>query len=204
MGGELDSMSNLQPDEGMLLRQAAKGDRRAFDQVVSLFHVRVYQFAFRLCKDREIAEDVTAESFVRVYTNLHRFRFDSQFTTWMFRIVTNCFLDLKKRERLRQHQSLDEMIQTAEGEVSRQLESSDQSPDTAAENAERGRVLEEAIQKLPEYQRAMIVMYHVEMMSYEEIAETMELPLGTVKSRLNRARLSLKEILEPVEELFGR
>ncbi len=138
-----------------------------------------------------------------MYTNLHRFRFDSKFTTWVFRIVTNCFLDLRKREQVRKHESLEELLTTADSEMKKQFGSEDESPLEIAERGERGKALEAAIQRLPEYQRAMIVMYHIEMLSYEEIAQTLDMPIGTVKSRLNRARLALKQVLDPMQELFS-
>lgn len=197
-------MSRPEPEDLVLIEKAKRGDRHAFDSLVAKYQTRVFQFAYRLCNDSEVAGDLTAESFVRVYSNLEKFRLDSKFTTWMFRIVTNCFLDLRKRERIRTHDSLDAMIETGEGEVEKQFESDDDGPVEAVERGERGKALHSAIQQLPDYQRAMIVMYHVEMLGYEEIAANLNLPLGTVKSRLNRARLALKELLEPVEELFTR
>src|SRR5581483_1869642 len=101
-------MSNPEPQDAVLIERSKRGDRHAFDDLVAKYQTRVYQFAYRLSGDGETASDLTAEAFVRVYTNLHRFRFDSKFTTWVFRIVTNCFLDLRKREQVRKHESLEE------------------------------------------------------------------------------------------------
>lgn len=196
-------MSRPEADDVIFIEKAKRGDRDAFNSLVSKYQIRVYQFAFRLCNNHDIASDLTADSFLRVYSNLNKFRLDSKFTTWMFRIVTNCFLDLKKRERIRTHDSLDEMIETGEGEVAKQVGTDEDDPHESIERTERQKAMERAIQRLPDYQRAMIVMYHLEMMSYEEIAASLSLPLGTVKSRLNRSRLALKELLEPVEELFS-
>jgi RNA polymerase sigma-70 factor (ECF subfamily) len=196
-------MSNPEPQDAVLIERAKRGDRHAFDDLVAKYQTRVYQFAYRLSGDAETASDLTAEAFVRVYTNLHRFRFDSKFTTWVFRIVTNCFLDLRKREQVRKHESLEELLTTADSEMKKQFGSEDESPLEIAERGERGKALEAAIHRLPEYQRAMIVMYHIEMLSYEEIAQTLDMPIGTVKSRLNRARLALKQVLDPMQELFS-
>lgn len=195
-------MSFPNSDDNILIERCIKGDRSALDDLVHKYQQRAYQFAFRLTADHDQASDLTAEAFVRAYKSLHSFRRESQFSTWLFRILTNCFLDHKKREKLRQHESIDSLIRTDEGDVQRQVEDSSGSPQDLSEQNERHRLLQEAIIKLPEYQRVMIVMYHVDDMSYEEMAEALELPIGTVKSRLNRARLALRELLEPVEELF--
>ena len=94
------------------------------------------------------------------------------------------------------------MLQTDDGDVERQIEDDALTPYEETERNEREVIVNAAVDLLPEYQKAMIVMYHGEMLSYEEIAETLDLPIGTVKSRLNRARLSLREILTKDEELF--
>ena len=137
---------------------------------------------------------------MRVYTALPRFRKDSQFTTWLFRIVTNCFLDAKKKAARKPTDQLEDAWVDADAN-STIVEQ--ESPIEASERAEREQIMQQSIEKLPEYQRAMIVMFHVENLSYEDIAATLDLPIGTVKSRLNRARLALREILEPYEELFS-
>lgn len=94
-------------------------------------------------------------------------------------------------------------MQTEEGAVSRQFTSEEKAPSTVLEESIRNEALSKAIAKLPEYHKVMIVMYHFENLSYEEIAEAMDMPVGTVKSRLNRARLALRGLLEAVEELFS-
>ena len=139
---------------------------------------------------------------IRVYSALHNCKGHSAFTTSFYRILTNCFLDIRKREKSRPAVSLEAALQTPDGELERQIEDPSLSPHEESERNERGRSVEAAVAQLPEYQRAMIVMYHAEMMSYEEIADSLDLPIGTVKSRLNRARLSLREQLGKDEELF--
>lgn len=194
---------NREPnDDQVLIQRSQQGDRDAFDALVRKHEQRAYQFAFRLTQNPDEASDVVADAFVRVFNALHNFKGNSLFTTWLYRILTNCYLDLRKRERIRQHESLEQTLQTDSGEVSRQLEDTREGPDDTAVRMERDVVLQKAIGRLPEYQQAMILMFHVEMLSYEEIAEALDLPLGTVKSRLNRARLSLRDILKGQLELF--
>lgn len=195
-------MTDRHVEDGVLVDKALKGDRDALDDLVYRYQARTFQFAYRLCGDEEQAADLTAEAFARVYANLARFRRESRFSTWLFRIVTNAFLDQQKKDKVRQKQSLDDVLSTEEGELSLQVPSDSASPHDAAEQSLQSEAISAAIQSLPEHYRVMIVLFHVEMLSYEEIGEALDLPVGTVKSRLNRARLALREILEPVVELF--
>lgn len=188
----------------ILIERSQKGDRGAFDELVRRHERRAYQYAYRLTTNQEEAADVVSDAFIRVYGALHNFKGNSAFSTWLYRIITNCFLDLKKKDRTRQHLSLDQSILgSGEQEMERQIEDEGPGPADEAERSERGRALDRAVDKLPEYQRAMIVMYHAEGLAYEEIAEALDLPIGTVKSRLNRARLQMREHLVKDAELFN-
>ncbi|MBX7131997.1 MAG: sigma-70 family RNA polymerase sigma factor [Fimbriimonadaceae bacterium] len=189
-------------DDAVLIRRCQQGDRTAFNDLVHRHEKRAYQYAFRLTSNPDEASDIVADAFIRIYNALQNFRSQSAFTTWMYRILTNCYLDLKKKEKNKQTVSLEQTMQTSSGEVERQIEDDGPGPDLEVEKIAREQAVQDAIQQLPEYQRAMLVMYHVEMLSYEQIAEALDLPLGTVKSRLNRARLSLRELLVKDEELF--
>lgn len=189
-------------DDAVLIRRCQQGDRAAFDDLVRRHERRAYQYAFRLTSNAEEAADIVADAFIRIYNALQNFRSQSAFTTWMYRILTNCYLDLRKKEKSRPTVSLDASLQTPGNDIERQVEDESAGPDEEAEKHAREKAVQDAILKLPEYQRAMLVMYHVEMLSYEQIAESLDLPLGTVKSRLNRARLSLRELLAQDEELF--
>src|SRR5436305_8373740 len=195
-------MTQSYPEDSVLISRSQRGDRRAFDDLIRKHGKRAYQYAFRLTSNPEEAGDVVADAFVRVYSALHNFKGQSAFTTWLYRILTNCFLDMRKREKSRPTTSLEAALVTEEGDLERQVEDDAPSPHQEAEKSERERAVEKAVGQLPEYQRAMITMYHVENLSYEEIAEALDLPIGTVKSRLNRARLSLRELLCGDEELF--
>src|SRR5205085_10415668 len=92
-------MTKVTADDGMLIERSRCGDRTAFDQLISKHQQRAYQYAFRLTRDPEEAADVVAESFIRMYKALDNFKGDSAFTTWMYRIATNCFLDIRKKRR---------------------------------------------------------------------------------------------------------
>jgi RNA polymerase sigma-70 factor (ECF subfamily) len=191
-------MTKVTADDGMLIERSRHGDRAAFDQLVAKHQQRAYQYAYRLTRDPEEASDVVAESFIRMYKALENFKGDSAFTTWMYRIATNCFLDIRKKKRSKPAISLEATVQTSDGEVTYQFEDDAASPHEEAERNETMAAVQRAIEQLPEYQRAIITMYHADMQSYEEIAEALNLPIGTVKSRLNRARLSLRNLLDPM------
>jgi RNA polymerase sigma-70 factor (ECF subfamily) len=198
----MDAEGAVQSERALLLRCKA-GERMAFDELIRLYEKKVYNFAYRLCGDYHEANDIAAETFVRIYNSLSNFRGDSNFTTWLFRIVTNVYLDTRKRQRSRPHQSLEEMIELEETTVQRQIEDPSPTPEEQLTGKERTEILQQAINSLPDYQRMMIVLYHTESKSYEEIASILDLPIGTVKSRLNRARLALREKLAPYREHFG-
>jgi len=190
------------PEDRELIERCKRGDIGAFDQLFRRYTRQVYNYAFRMIPNYDDANDIAQEAFVRAFNSIRSFRGDSNFSTWLFRIVYNVSLDEIKRRKGRYLLSLDEQLELEEDSLTRQVESESPSPDELVEKQERDRILQEAIETLPEYQKAMIVLYHMQGFSYEEIAEIVGLPIGTVKSRLNRARESLKEKLKAQRELF--
>jgi RNA polymerase sigma-70 factor (ECF subfamily) len=193
----------MSPEERAIIERCKRGDLAAFNELVKRYEKQVYNFAYRLTGNYDDANDVAQEAFLRVYNAIGSFRGDASFSTWLFRITTNVFLDDRKRAKAHPHTSLDEYIDLEESSVTRQIEDPGPTPDAVTEENERAQILQRTISSLPEYQRAMVTLYHTEQKSYEEIAEIMNLPIGTVKSRLNRARLALKEKLSPIRELFN-
>ena len=189
-------------DDAVLISQAQAGDRTAFDTLVGRYEARAYQYAFRLTRNPEIASDIVSDAFLRVYTALNNFRGQSAFGTWLYRIITNCYLDFKKKDKSSRTTSLDTNIQGEEGTMERQIEDTSDGPEILAERNAREGAVQGALSQMPEQQQAMLVMFHVEMRSYEEIAQVLDVPLGTVKSRLNRARLALRDQLGGQKELF--
>jgi RNA polymerase sigma-70 factor (ECF subfamily) len=189
-------------EERRLIEQSRQGDQGAFDTLVRRYEKQLYNTAYRLTGSYDDASDLAQEAFVRAWNNLRSFRGDASFSTWLYRIVTNVFLDERKRRRARPQRSLEEVLGSDENPLTRQFEDTAPSPQDRVEEGERWQILQRAIADLPAPQRVMVVLYHTENRSYEEIAQIMGLPMGTVKSRLNRARLALKNKLAPVAELF--
>jgi RNA polymerase sigma-70 factor (ECF subfamily) len=187
-------------DDDLLIARAQKGDREALNELISRYEAKAYQYAFRLTRDPDKAAELASDAFYRICTSLKSFRGQSAFTTWLYRIVTNCFLDRRKRDKSDRNVSIDA---PGPGGSERQFEDESDTPDLHAERSARESAMQEALAKLPDYQQSMMVMYHVEMLSYEEIARVLDLPLGTVKSRLNRARAALRDHLSGCMELFN-
>ncbi len=186
----------------ILIERFREGDESAFDTLVRRYENKVYQYAYRLANNPDDAADVVAETFLRVYNALKRFRGEAQLSTWLYRIVSNVYFDFRKREGRHQHLPLEIPSEEDEEMMDRPIPTERDDPNEYVLEQERHRVLMEAINQLPDYQRAIVILFHVEDRPYEEIAKITGLPLGTIKSRLNRARSALRELLEPHRELF--
>src|SRR5438874_11766578 len=146
-------------NERVLIERCKRGDRDAFDRLIRAYEKRVYNLAYRLCGHYDEANDISVDAFLRVFQAIRLFRGEANFSTWLFRIVTNVYLDRRKRMQNKQHLSLEEYIELEENSVSRQVEDPAPTPTEVAEQNERSRILQEAISSLPDYQRAMVVLY---------------------------------------------
>jgi RNA polymerase sigma-70 factor (ECF subfamily) len=174
-----------------IVAQSRDGDREAFAKLVQKYQSRVLTLAARILDNRSEAEDVAQDIFVKVFQSLHEFRGASRFSTWLYRITVNHCLNYIRR-RTRQQQTL----VTAEPEDWRR-ESPTSNPHRMLEQKERWALVQAKLQMLsPEY-RAILLLRDFEGLSYEEIADVLQLEGGTVKSRLHRARMELKALLEP-------
>jgi RNA polymerase sigma-70 factor, ECF subfamily len=189
-------------EDTLLVQRVRSGDFSAMDELVQRHYRNVFNLAYRLSGHYDDAQDIVSEVFIRVHNALPSFRGDAHFTTWLYRIVRNVFLDERKKQRIRNHSSLEEMVDLEDSAVSRQVEDPTPGPAWQVERSERADLIQRAVLSLPESQRLMIGLYHFQHRSYEEIAEVMGLPIGTVKSRLNRARLALKNKLHGTRELL--
>jgi RNA polymerase sigma-70 factor (ECF subfamily) len=186
-------------EESAIIEGCKRGESAAFDLLVRAYENRVYRFAYGLCPRYDDASDVSADTFVRVFRAIHHFRGNASFSTWLFRIVVNVYLDRRKQERRSQHLSLQDYTNLDNVNLVRQIEDPSPTPDRVAEDHERRDALRDAIASLPDYQRAVLALYHTEGKTYSEIADVLSLPVGTVKSRLNRTRLNLRSRLSGAE-----
>jgi len=188
----------------LLVERAKRGDVEAFEQLIGQHQKTVYNIAYRLTGNHEDASDVAQEAFIRAYSSLAEFRGDSSFATWLYRIVNNACLDeLRKRKRQRLTY-IDESVTMDDGEMSRQIADTADGPEQALERVEIQRAVQESISTLDDEYRVVLVMRDIQGYSYNEIAESLGINLGTVKSRLNRARNALKEKFGSLELLAPR
>jgi RNA polymerase sigma-70 factor (ECF subfamily) len=185
----------MNESDGELVARCKNGDMSAFDLIVHKHKVPLINFAYRFIGDRYTAEDLVQETFVRVYKNIKRYREDAaSFRTWMYRIAANlCKNELRNRSTRSRI-----LVNSAIGAQSggdRMEEALDDSmgPDLQLEERELQRVLAQTISRLPEKLRISIILRDIEGMTYEEISRVINRPIGTVKSRINRARLMLKD-----------
>lgn len=172
----------------------------AFEELYRRYRDRVYSIAYRITGSTTDAMDVVQESFRVLFLKISTFRFDARFSTWLFRIVVNCSIDLRRRERQRSGRQGQSIQNLHEG-----TEPADESRDplASAETSELGEQVQSAIARLSPKLRAILVLRYLEGLSYDEIAETLEVQLGTVKSRLARAHLAIEQVLAAKAESLG-
>ena len=177
-----------------LVARAGAGDQEAFEQLVRDNQNRVYSLAVRLVGDREEAADLAQEAFLKAWQGLSSFQGESSFSTWIYRLTTNVCIDYLRRKKRRQEV---EPAVSLDDEDSGWAEPADvgQDPQRKLEEAERSRALSRGLERLPEHQRQVLVMRELSGLSYQEIGAATGLDLGTVKSRIARARLALRKIL---------
>jgi RNA polymerase sigma-70 factor, ECF subfamily len=182
-------------DEAVLVAQSREGDTRAFGELVRRYEGKIFRLAQHITQNREDAEDVLQESFLKAYEHLDQFKGDSKFYTWIVRIAVNQALMKLRRRKTSKAVSLDEQIDTGEDTVVREIAAWDEDPEQRFTREELGGILDEAIQSLEPPYRSVFVLRDIEEMSTEETAEALNLSVPAVKSRLLRARLQLREKL---------
>ena len=182
-----------------LVERALNQDLAAFEQLVARYQNRIMGFVARMLNDREEAEDVTQEVFIKAYRSLDSFRGASSFSTWLYRIAQNLCIDrARKRKRSpQQAYSLDEPIDKDEDRGGREIPDLSAEPSLGVEREESRRQVRSTVAQMPEKLRSVLVMCDIQGMAYEDIARVLECPIGTVKSRLFHARADLARRLRP-------
>jgi len=179
-----------------LVARLQAGNERAFDELVARHQQRALNVAFQLLRDREDAMEVAQDAFVRIYRSIGEFRGECEFTTWLHQIVVNLARNRYRWWRRRGRTatvSIDDPVETANGAVEWQVEAKGNPPDAEAANAEFIHTLSEKLAELPAKFREVLVLRNVENMCYDEIATALGCSVGTVKSRIARAREALRE-----------
>ena len=185
-------------EDNFLIKQAIRGDAYAFEQLMRRHESRMYSVALRMCGNREDAQDCVQDAMLRIYRALDRFKGQSSFSTWVYRITMNTCLDELRRRKVRASTSLDTLLESGWSPTDE-----NDTPERHAIDTERKGALEKAIGSLPEDMRSAIVLREMQGLSYEEISDVLSVNVGTIKSRISRGREQLRQLITGQPELFG-
>jgi RNA polymerase sigma-70 factor (ECF subfamily) len=188
-------------DEQAFIRAAQKGDVAAFNQLVRAYQAPVYRTAYRVLGDAASAQDATQDAFISAYKHIRTFRGGS-FKAWLLRIVTNACYDQLRVKQRRPAASLDAMLLDPDNPAPGLDRAVTESPQDFAERQELGATIQRGLATLPHDQRMTLVLVDIEGLSYEDAADALATNVGTVKSRLSRARAALRDFLVQQEELL--
>jgi RNA polymerase sigma-70 factor (ECF subfamily) len=195
----------IQPDaekaasDHELLDRCRAGDEEAFDDLVRRHQQRAFNVAFQVLRDREDATEVAQDAFVRIYRSVDNFRGECEFTTWLHQIVVNLARNKHRWWKRRGRQSsvsLDSPVEMGDGEAPMQIAASGDAPDVETVKAEFVELLSRRMEELPRKLREVLVLRNVENLSYEQIAVVLDCSIGTVKSRIARAREALRDSMQ--------
>lgn len=176
------------------IRRCKRGEEAAFAEILARYRGPIYNLCYRMSRNPEDARDLAQEVFIKVFRLLDRFDEEYAFSSWLFRIASNHCIDHLRRNRMR-FLSLDGVAGPDGEEFEVQLPDEGPGPDTVLERSEAVARLEEVIADLPPHYKAITLLRHQQQLSYEEIAEVLQLPLGTVKARIHRARAQIQQML---------
>ena len=188
--------------DAMLVQRAAAGDHKAFELLVIKYQRRIQRLIGRMVRDVDLVEDIAQETFIRAYRALAQFRGDAQFYTWLYRIAVNtakkALMDLKRNPTVSEN-----FYKSGDDDESSPIEnelSSPETPDAVLASKEIAEMVNAVMEALPEELRQAITLREIEGLSYEEISEAMNCPIGTVRSRIFRAREAISEKIKPLLE----
>ncbi len=188
----------VQSLDAELVSRFKSGDQQAFTQIVERYQDRVFTLALRWMHDRQVAEEVAQEVFLALYRSLENFRGDAKLSTWIYRVVVNHCKNKKlyrHRRKMDRHEPLEGKRAHEPDGMERQIPAEGPGADASTYQGEAEQLIHEALQRLDEEQRRIIVLRDIQDLSYEEISDILGLARGTVKSRLHRARAQLAAIL---------
>ena len=176
------------------VREVLKGDQNAFGEIVEIYKDKVFQLCFRMLGNRHEAEDMAQEAFVRAYVNIHTFNIKLKFSTWLYRIATNLCIDRIRKKKPDYY--LDAEVAGTDGlNMYSQIAADIENPSDEVESLEIHDTIQKEILKLPEKYRSVIVLKYIDELSLKEISEILDMPVGTVKTRIHRGREALRKQL---------
>ena len=194
---------NINIDDSVLVEQCRRGGSEAMERLILKYQNRIYNVILKICANPDDAAELTQETFVKIIENLDRFEGRSSFYTWAFRIAVNLTFNYCQRSAKLGYKSLDadddEHNQQARAQLKEFLsDNGSPNPAVAAQNKELYEIVAKTLMELDDAQRTVIILRDIEGMNYAKIAKVLDIELGTVKSRLSRARRNLREILETI------
>lgn len=187
----------MKEQETQLVKRAKENDGKAYDELTLLFKDAVYGIIYRMVRNKQEAEDLTQEAFIKAYNSINSFNEDYAFSTWLFKIATNNCIDFFRKRKLKTY-SMDQTIKYKDDEIHQEYADEDPTAENILLADEKSKMIHQAILSLPEKYKTAIVLRHHDEKSYEEIAQILDLPLGTVKARIFRAREMLKKSLKDI------
>jgi len=194
----MGTITLVEEKDSDLVQRTLCGDWSAYDQLVKRYQRQIYNFAYRMMGNAEDAQDISQETFLRAFQSLHSFRKDASFLTWLFKIASNLCIDLLRSRKSKGTLSLDSELEDGR-EPAAEARTSD--PECVAMRNATQEVVQHAINTLPARYRAVVILRHLQGMSVDEIAQTLDIPAGTVKTHLFRAREMLRERLATALEI---
>ena len=189
-------------DEKIMIKKASEGDHAVFEQIVYLYEKKIYNIALRYCNDSQDAMDISQEVFLRIYRFLPKFNGESQFSTWVYRITMNVCHDLSGRKKGITELSLDGNNDDEDYQI--ELPDERFSPEKELEKKELREIIQKGISLLDESYRDAVIMRDINGLAYEDIADILQIGVGTVKSRISRGREKLRKFLGQYGNFFEK
>jgi RNA polymerase sigma factor (sigma-70 family) len=174
-------------EDSELIKQALSGDDTAYSRLMKKYHDAIFSFIFRMIHDREQVEDLTQEAFIKAFASLKNFNEEYAFSTWLYKIATNNCIDYIRKRKLLMY-SIDKPIESKDSDFTFELPDETYEADKSLISTQRAVLVRDAIEQLPEKYRRVILLRHQDERTYEEIAAMLDLPIGTVKAHIFRAR----------------
>lgn len=190
---EIQSKSKL--EDISLIEEALAGKQSAYDKLMKKYYQHIYNLIYKMIFKKEDVEDLTQEAFIKAFNSLQHFDRQFAFSTWLYKIATNNSIDYLRKKKLNTF-SIDKEIESEDSDYKFDIPDTDYVPDNKIIEDQRKKVLEDAIENLPEKYRQVITMRHKQEKEYEEIAKELNLPLGTVKAHIFRGRELLNKYLK--------
>ncbi|QEK12330.1 sigma-70 family RNA polymerase sigma factor [Crassaminicella thermophila] len=190
--------------EKILIKKSKQGDIESFETLIKEHQKLAFNIAYRMLGNIEDAKDATQDAFIKTYKSLNKFKGESGFSTWLYKIVTNTCLDVLRKRKSQKTYSYDHQIDTEDGKILRDLPDERNIPEIIVERREHQRNIQEAINCLSEHYKTVIVLRDIKGFSYEQISKILDCSEGTIKSRISRARKALKFEIEKNRELYDK